>query len=69
MMDAAKKEAMQAGLDVIDLSTGASDLPCPIEALKTLSETISDASTHSCETDMQHHMLPFMQHKLMHRLT
>jgi hypothetical protein len=55
MMDAAKKEAMQAGLDVIDLSTGASDLPSPIEALNTLSETVFDASTHSCENLLGRH--------------
>ena len=49
MMDAAKKEAVESGLDLIDLSVGASDLPSPVEALLTLSESVHDTSTHSCK--------------------
>lgn len=50
MMDAAKKKAVQAGHDLIDLSTGASDLPSPHEALTTLSESVFDTTTHSCRS-------------------
>ena len=50
MMDAAKREAVKSGLDLIDCSVGASDLPSPVEALQTLSESVHDASTHSCKS-------------------
>ena len=57
-MDAAKKKAAASGLDLIDLSTGASDLPPPIEALQALANTVHDTSTHSYCLKSQ--TLPFL---------
>lgn len=45
-MDAAKAEARARGLEVIDLSIGASDLPPPPEALEALKQAIDDPATY-----------------------
>ncbi len=45
-MDAAKDAARARGLDVIDLSIGASDLAPPAAALAALREAVSDPATH-----------------------
>ena len=47
-MDNAKQSARAGGKAIIDLSVGASDLPAPREALKTLISAVEDPSTHSC---------------------
>lgn len=45
-MDTAKAQAKAAGLPVIDLSIGASDLPPPPEALQALRQTIDDPTSY-----------------------
>ncbi|MFQ3585199.1 MAG: LL-diaminopimelate aminotransferase [Cyanobacteriota bacterium] len=45
-MDQAKREARQAGLDLIDLSLGSSDLFPPPEALATVQSALSDPATY-----------------------
>ncbi|RIH83005.1 LL-diaminopimelate aminotransferase [Meiothermus luteus] len=45
-MDAAKAQARAQGMEVVDLSIGASDLPPPPEALKALKEAVDDPSTY-----------------------
>ncbi|RDI95350.1 aminotransferase class I/II-fold pyridoxal phosphate-dependent enzyme [Meiothermus sp. QL-1] len=45
-MDAAKAEARARGLEVVDLSIGASDLPPPPEALQALREALDDPTTY-----------------------
>jgi aspartate/methionine/tyrosine aminotransferase len=51
-MDKAKAKAKVSGLDIIDLSVGASDLPAPPEALQTVQESIMDPTTHSCNVSL-----------------
>ncbi len=46
-MDAAKSDARRSGLDVIDLSIGASDLQPPAVALDTLRAAVHDPATHA----------------------
>ncbi|MEN9202717.1 MAG: LL-diaminopimelate aminotransferase [Thermostichus sp. DG_1_6_bins_120] len=45
-MDQAKQDARQAGLDLIDLSLGSSDLLPPAEALTTVQSALSDPDTY-----------------------
>ncbi|MGY2976563.1 LL-diaminopimelate aminotransferase [Thermostichus sp. MS-CIW-37] len=45
-MDRAKREARRAGLDVIDLSLGSSDLPPPSDSLAAIQSALSDPSTY-----------------------
>jgi aspartate/methionine/tyrosine aminotransferase len=45
-MDAAKAAARAAGLEVVDLSIGASDLPPPPEALAALEAAVHDPTTY-----------------------
>jgi len=45
-MDAAKSDARRSGLDVIDLSIGASDLEPPAVALDALRAAVHDPATH-----------------------
>ncbi|MEM9156382.1 MAG: LL-diaminopimelate aminotransferase [Cyanobacteria bacterium P01_F01_bin.33] len=45
-MDRAKAEARAAGIEVIDLSLGSSDLPPPPEAIAVLHEAADDPSTY-----------------------
>ena len=45
-MDAAKAEAREQGLEVIDLSLGSSDLPAPPAAMETLIQVIRQPETH-----------------------
>ncbi|WP_088894168.1 LL-diaminopimelate aminotransferase [Leptolyngbya ohadii] len=45
-MDRAKAKARAAGLDVIDLSLGSSDLPTPAPVLDTIARSLQDPSTH-----------------------
>ncbi|GIL75710.1 hypothetical protein Vretimale_15264 [Volvox reticuliferus] len=47
LMDEAKTRARAAGVTVIDLSIGASDLPPPPEALEALKVSVDDPTTHS----------------------
>jgi len=46
LMDRAKQEARSAGLGVIDLSLGSSDLSPPAAALQTLAESLEDRTTY-----------------------
>ncbi|GIW33807.1 MAG: aminotransferase [Meiothermus sp.] len=58
-MDAAKAEARARGLEVIDLSIGASDLPPPPEALQALKQAIDDPATYGyC---LKSGTLPFLE--------
>lgn len=58
-MDRAKAEARARGLEVTDLSIGASDLPPPPEALQALKQTIDDPSTYGyC---LKSGTLPFLE--------
>ncbi len=58
-MDAAKAEARARGLEVIDLSIGASDLPPPPEALEALRQAIDDPATYGyC---LKSGTLPFLE--------
>jgi aspartate/methionine/tyrosine aminotransferase len=58
-MDRAKAEARARGLEVVDLSIGASDLPPPPEALQALREAIEDPSTYGyC---LKSGTLPFLE--------
>ena len=45
-MDRAKASAKSAGLEVIDLSLGSSDLPAPPHVLEAIAQSLQDASTH-----------------------
>jgi aspartate/methionine/tyrosine aminotransferase len=45
-MDQAKAKAKSAGLEVIDLSLGSSDLPAPPHVLEAIAQSLPDASTH-----------------------
>jgi aspartate/methionine/tyrosine aminotransferase len=45
-MDRAKAKARAAGLDVIDLSLGSSDLPTPAPVLDTIARSLQDPATH-----------------------
>jgi aspartate/methionine/tyrosine aminotransferase len=45
-MDQAKARARAAGLDIIDLSLGSSDLPTPAPVLETIAASLLDSSTH-----------------------
>ncbi len=58
-MDAAKAEARARGLEVIDLSIGASDLPPPPEALEALRQALDDPATYGyC---LKSGTLPFLE--------
>ncbi len=58
-MDAAKAEARAQGLEVIDLSIGASDLPPPPEALEALRQALDDPATYGyC---LKSGTLPFLE--------
>lgn len=58
-MDAAKTSARVRGLQVIDLSIGASDLAPPQEALEALKASVDDASTYGyC---LKSGTMPFLQ--------
>lgn len=58
-MDAAKTEARARGLEVTDLSIGASDLPPPPEALQALQKAVDDPSTYGyC---LKSGTLPFLE--------
>jgi len=58
-MDAAKTEARAGGLEVTDLSIGASDLPPPPEALQALKQAVDDPSTYGyC---LKSGTLPFLE--------
>lgn len=58
-MDAAKAEARARGLEVVDLSIGASDLPPPPEALQALKRSIDDPATYGyC---LKSGTLPFLE--------
>ena len=45
-MDAAKCEATNKGLEIIDLSLGSSDLPAPPKAMDALIQAVRDPATH-----------------------
>ncbi|MBW4660329.1 MAG: LL-diaminopimelate aminotransferase [Drouetiella hepatica Uher 2000/2452] len=45
-MDRAKARARAAGLEIIDLSLGSSDLPAPDAVLEAIGQSLSDSSTH-----------------------
>ncbi|HEY9631155.1 MAG TPA: LL-diaminopimelate aminotransferase [Coleofasciculaceae cyanobacterium] len=45
-MDRAKARARAAGLDIIDLSLGSSDLPAPSPVLDAIAQSLPDSSTH-----------------------
>ncbi len=45
-MDAAKCEATNRGLEIIDLSLGSSDLPAPPKAMNALIQAVRDPATH-----------------------
>lgn len=45
-MDRAKARAREAGLDIIDLSIGSSDLPPPASVLDALCHAVPDTATH-----------------------
>lgn len=47
LMDVAKSAARAAGVEVVDLSIGASDMPPPPEALEALKSAVDDPTTHS----------------------
>ncbi|MCS7067970.1 MAG: aminotransferase class I/II-fold pyridoxal phosphate-dependent enzyme [Meiothermus sp.] len=58
-MDTAKAEARARGLEVVDLSIGASDLPPPPEALQALKQAIDDPATYGyC---LKSGTLPFLE--------
>ncbi len=58
-MDRAKAEARAQGLEVVDLSIGASDLPPPPEALEALKQAIDDPSSYGyC---LKSGTLPFLE--------
>ncbi len=45
-MDRAKARARAAGLEIIDLSLGSSDLPAPRPVLEAIAQSLPDSSTH-----------------------
>ncbi|MDX2213369.1 MAG: LL-diaminopimelate aminotransferase [Oculatellaceae cyanobacterium bins.114] len=45
-MDRAKAKARAAGLEVIDLSLGSSDLPTPPHVLEAIAQSLDDTTTH-----------------------
>lgn len=45
-MDQAKRQALDAGQSLIDLSLGSSDLPVAASILETITESLQDPSTH-----------------------
>jgi len=45
-MDQAKARARAAGLEIIDLSLGSSDLPTPRPVLEAIAQSLTDSSTH-----------------------
>ncbi|MDR5683713.1 MAG: aminotransferase class I/II-fold pyridoxal phosphate-dependent enzyme [Armatimonadota bacterium] len=59
LMDRAKQDAAQAGLEIIDLSLGSSDLGPPPTALEALRQALDDSSTYGYT--LRSATLPFLE--------